>query len=34
VGDAIDTRLGRGEARVGEVTINDANRQLFDFAID
>jgi len=33
-GDAIDTRLGRSEVRLREVPINDANSELFDFAIE
>ena len=33
-GNAIDTRLGRGEVRLCEFPINDANSELFDFAIE
>jgi len=33
-GNAIDTRLGRGEVRLREGPINDANSQLFYFAVD
>jgi len=33
-GNAIDTRLGRGEVRFREVPITDANSELFDFAIE
>jgi hypothetical protein len=33
-GNAIDTRLGRGEVRLRQVPINDANSELCDFAID
>ena len=33
-GNAIDTRLGRGEVRLCEAPINDANSELFDFAIE
>jgi len=33
-GDAIDTRLGRSEVLLREVPINDANSELFDFALE
>jgi hypothetical protein len=33
-GNAIDTRLGSGEVRLRELPINDANSELFDFAIE
>jgi hypothetical protein len=33
-GNAIDTRFGRGEVRLREVPIDDANSELLDFAVD
>ena len=33
-GNAIDTRLGRGEVRLREIPINDANSEFFYFAVD
>jgi len=33
-GNAVDTRLGRGEVRLREVPINNANSELFDSALE